>query len=55
MSSRMRLDKVLFLLAVALVFFGVVIVFSSSYFSAELVYRKQPWYFLLRQGIAAAL
>ena len=55
MSSRMRLDKVLFLLAVALVFFGVVMVFSSSYFSAELVYRKQPWYFLLRQGIAAAL
>ena len=53
MESRMRLDKVLFLIAVSLVFFGLVMVFSASYFRAELIYHKQPWYFLLRQSFAA--
>ncbi len=52
---RVRADKLLFFAIVAMVMFGLVMVFSASSFRAELHYKREVWYFLLRQSIAAGI
>lgn len=54
-AVRVRNDRFLFLLVTGMVLFGLLMVFSASSFRAELHYKKEAWFFLVRQGVAAVL
>ncbi len=55
MAQRLKTDWILFLTVLVLVFFGLVMVYSSSSMIAELKYHVASTYFFLRQlGWAAA-
>jgi len=47
--ARIRTDWILFLTIVAMVFFGLVMLYSASSAVAELRYHVAPYYFVLRQ------
>ncbi len=47
--ARLRTDWVLFLTIVAMVFFGLVMLYSASSAVAELRYHVAPYYFVMRQ------
>ncbi len=47
--ARLRTDWVLFLTIVAMVFFGLVMLYSASSAVAELRYHVAPYYFVVRQ------
>src|SRR5579864_6530390 len=51
--ARLRTDWILFLTIVAMVFFGLVILYSASSAVAELRYHVAPYYFFVRQLIWA--
>src|SRR5579859_7046249 len=47
--ARLRTDWILFLTIVAMVFFGLVMLYSASSAVAELRYHVAPYYFVVRQ------
>ena len=47
--ARLRTDWILFLTIVAMVFFGMVMLYSASSAVAELRYHVAPYYFVVRQ------
>jgi len=47
--ARLRTDWILFLTIVAMVFFGLVMLYSASSAVAELRYHVAPYYFVMRQ------
>ena len=47
--ARLRTDWILFLTIVAMVFFGLVMLYSASSAVAELRYHVAPYYFEVRQ------
>jgi cell division protein FtsW len=53
--ARLRTDWILFLTIVAMVFFGLVMLYSASSAVAELRYHVAPYYFVVRQIGWAAL
>jgi cell division protein FtsW len=53
--ARLRTDWILFLTIVAMVFFGLVMLYSASSAVAELRYHVAPYYFVVRQVGWAAL
>jgi cell division protein FtsW len=55
MRGRRQLDWVLFITAVALTSFGLVMVYSASSVIAEVRYGYGTYHFLVRQSIAAAV
>ncbi len=54
-SNRVRTDWRLFAAMMAIVAFGLVMVYSASSITAEVVFKKATWSFALRQLIAALL
>jgi cell division protein FtsW len=54
-AFRSRLDWVLFLTTLGLISGGLVMVYSSSSLAAEWRFKEEHYYFLLRQGVAAAM
>jgi cell division protein FtsW len=53
--ARGQLDWVLFIMAVALTSFGLVMVFSASSVVSEMRYHVGNYHFLMRQAVAAAI
>ncbi|MGH9675205.1 MAG: FtsW/RodA/SpoVE family cell cycle protein, partial [Bryobacteraceae bacterium] len=55
MTHRGRTDYVLFAAVIVLIAFGLLMVYSSSSVVAEVTYKEQSYYFLVRQLISAVL
>lgn len=52
--TKLKTDQILFVTIIAMVFFGIVMLYSASSAVAELRYHVAPYHFLLRQVIWAA-
>src|ERR1017187_778090 len=55
MAQRLKTDWILFFTVLAMVFSGVLIVYSASAIMAQMGPNHSPWYFVKRQAVWAVL